>query len=76
MSNKALLFDLDLYDCDLICAAADDYRRLAHIQVHCDGQIARCEFTKCVYDAELTALEFSNYILGLTVQKGASDVLG
>lgn len=76
MSSNALLFDLDLYDYDLLCAAAEDYRQLAHILVHQDGQTARCEFVKCVYDAELTVAEFSNYVLGLTVQKGAGNALG
>lgn len=76
MNHNVLLFDLELYDYRMICTAVQTYEPLAHIQVYQDGRVARCEFTKCTYDSEQTTLEFSNYVLGLTAQKGGSNVLG
>lgn len=76
MNRKILLFDLELYDYQTIRTAAQEYRQLADIKINHDGQIAQCEFTKCAYDSELTTLEFANYVLGLTAQKGGHHVLG
>jgi len=66
--SKTVIFDLDFYKSSAIEQAISDYTDLAKIDINNDCHYYTCCLSGCTYDETLTAKEFSNYVLQLSLQ--------
>ena len=62
-----ITFDLSLYSSQAIKQAISDYQNIAQIRSHQTDTGVECYLEKAKYDLKLTEMEFSNYVLCLTV---------
>lgn len=53
----------ELYDHETISQGVERFRELCTIQMISDGAYTVCIFTDCVYNPEITAREFENYLI-------------
>ncbi len=60
-------FDTSLYSADAVLKAIEDYKDIASISCIKSHNKMICSIEHSEYDLDLTAHEFSNYVLGLTV---------
>lgn len=69
-STDELILKSEIYPIGAVRKAADDYSGLTDIQICEYEEGIACKFENCVYDTELTRMEFENYLIGLCNQKG------
>ena len=62
-----LRFDTSIYLPTAIDKAILDYQQIASIKAIRSGNHIVCELSGCVYPEDITQMEFSNYVLNLTV---------
>lgn len=55
----------EIYSRETIARAVSDYAGIAKIAVDEDDKYWNLEFSKCVYDTDVTKMEFENYLIGL-----------
>ena len=58
------IFDKEIYDEEAVYKAAEAYENYGKICIENTDSSIICSFSHCIYDEELTAKEFSNYVLG------------
>lgn len=63
--RETLHLHKELYNRSCIYSGINAYRLLAHIRVQENGNYWVCSFSDCVYDPDLTAHEFENYLINL-----------
>lgn len=63
--NTTLFFPATIYPQDIIQQAAEDYAEICRIELHRTENGVECAFLKSIADLELTAREFSNYLVEL-----------
>ncbi len=62
-----VVFDKDLYSESAVRQAILDYAEIAEIGLICSEDNCVCTIIRSEYPLETTALEFSNYVLNLSV---------
>ena len=62
-------FDKSIYMEAAVRQAINDYASIAEIKMTSTSECCICSINRSDYPIELTALEFSNYVLNLTVMK-------
>lgn len=62
-------FDKSIYSETAIRQGINDYAYLAEIELSSTSKHYICSIIRSDYPMEITALEFSNYVLNLTVMK-------
>ena len=67
---QRLEFDSVLYKKDAVKQAITDYQDLAEIHFQDFSSKYICEVSQTKYDLDETCLEFSNYVLELTITMG------
>ena len=60
-------FDTSIYSPAAIEKAIRDYQHIVSIKAKRSGKHIVCELSNCVYSEDVTQMEFSNYVLNLTV---------
>ena len=65
----SLAYPRSLYADDLFARAVADYAHICKVKVYTDRQSVVCTFYESVTDLELTAKEFSNYLIELAVSR-------
>jgi len=63
--NATLFFPVTIYPQDVIQQAVKDYAEICHIELRKTEGGVECVFLKSIADLELTAREFSNYLVEL-----------
>lgn len=63
--NTTLFFPATIYPQDIIQQAVKDYAKICRIELRKTEDGVECAFLKSVTDLELTAREFSNYLVEL-----------
>lgn len=58
------IFDRDIYDEAAVYKAAKAYENYGRVSIEKTDDSIICSFSQCIYGEELTAKEFSNYVLG------------
>lgn len=64
-----LEFDLELYSAGAVYRAAKEFASIAQIGVEEKPGFCRCRILRSAAPIELTAMEFSNYVLELSCRK-------
>ena len=62
-----ILFDKSIYTEKAVRQAIEDYKSIAKIELFCTSEHCDCSIISSEYPMKTTALEFSNYVLNLTV---------
>ena len=65
-----MIFDTDIYKPEAVIKAASDYSGVAKIILRSDSVSGQyeCILSDCLYDEALTAKEFANYVLFLSLK--------
>ncbi len=66
---KKITFNTEIYSDNIIQAAVEAYKNLAHIRLRIKGDKAELTFSRCLFDEAKTIHEFENYLIGLENQK-------
>ena len=71
MMKKAvsLTYPRSIYADDLFSRAVADYRDICRVKVSLNDASTVCTFSDSVVDLELTAKEFSNYLIELALSR-------
>lgn len=69
-----LEFDLALYSAEAVFLAVKAYTAIAQIEVEQEPGLFRCRILRSAAPMELTAMEFSNYVLELSCRKEEGHV--
>ena len=67
-----LYLNKELYSSGLIHKAIDAYTAIANISLRGKDDYWVVEFKRCMYDVDLTACEFENYVIGLEATRGVA----
>lgn len=62
---KIIKFDLNIYDQKCLEKAIEDFSQIAEIVPEKNGDTIICKLLKSKTDIDITACEFSNYIIDL-----------
>lgn len=65
MDKISVTFPTSVYDRRLIDRAVQDYYGICTIELTGTADYTSCSFSRSVTDLEVTALEFSNYLIEL-----------
>lgn len=63
------LYSKQIYDSKILIKAAEDFSKIAEISLQDNDENWICVFSCCLYNEELTAKEYSNYVLDLMNNK-------
>lgn len=69
----SLTYPRSIYADALFPRAAADYRDICRVQVRMNAAAAVCTFSDSAVDLELTAKEFSNYLIELALSRSDNE---
>ena len=65
----SLTYPHSIYPNSLFSRAISDYRDICHVKSYSDNAFTVCTFSDSAVDLELTAKEFSNYLIELALSR-------
>lgn len=68
--NKKLLLSKEIYSINRIEEACEAFSHIVLIEIEDSLNYWKCDFSNCKFDEEKTALEFENYLIGITNKEG------